>query len=50
MKTPASRTAVLPVAWPHWIRALAKFMPSDEDSWLLPAPNAACPAAQSWPA
>jgi hypothetical protein len=50
MYRPALRTAVLPVAMPHWIRALAKFIPSDEDSWLLPAKNAACPAAQSWPA
>ena len=50
MKMPASRTAVLPVACPHWISALAKFIPSDEDSWLLPAKNAPCPEAQSWPA
>ena len=41
MNRPALRTAVLPVAWPHWMRALAKFMPSDDDSWLLPATNAA---------
>src|SRR3954453_16813448 len=50
IQMPASRTAVLPVAWPHWIRALAKFCPSEEDSWLLPEPNAPCPDAQSWPA
>ena len=50
MKMPASRMAVLPVACPHWIRALAKFMPSDEDSWLLPAKNEPWPEAQSWPA
>ena len=34
---------MLPVAWPHWIRALAKFIPSDDDSWLLPDAERAVP-------
>ena len=50
MNSPASRTAVLPVARPHWIRAVAKFIPSEDDSWLLPATNEPCPEAQSCPA
>lgn len=29
---------------------MAKFMDSEEDSWLFPEANPAWPAAQEWPA
>ena len=36
----------LPVASPQRIRPYQAFIASEEDSWLLPSPNVACPEAQ----
>src|SRR4051812_42398738 len=49
-KMPASRSSFLPMAAPHRIRPVEKFMSSDDDSSLLPSWYCEGPFAQPCPA